>query len=106
MTTPNPPQELPAAMELPPELFNAAKAVAPHAALAALEEGDVGSEIEGIVAAGPAVVAGVLGYCIGNFADSIVRGFGGRVAAVDEITRELARATIRPDQIEAAGDVR
>jgi hypothetical protein len=92
------PQELPDGL-VPAPLFNAVKVAALRCALAAMGEGNVGSEIESIIDAGPLATASVLGYLIENFTEALERGYGGRVAAICEIKRELARAMINPDEI-------
>jgi hypothetical protein len=91
--------------QVPAEVFNTVKIISLRAALAALEEDDaarnirVGSEIAAIIAAGPFVVSAVLGYLIQNFINGLLGGYGSPEAAAEEITRELARATLNPDQI-------
>ncbi|UXA04422.1 hypothetical protein KXD96_15435 [Mycobacterium sp. SMC-2] len=91
--------------ELPPGLYDNVKAVALRLALADLTQDDelarqaaIRTELIGLYTASPGLLIGVVGYLLAHFTDGLIRGYGSRPAAVDEITKELAAAVL------AAGD--
>ncbi len=89
----------PTAPELPPGLFDDVKSVALRLAL--IEFGDdplvrahaLRTELLRIYEASPGLLIGLVGYLLANFTTALEAGYGGKAAAIDEVTKVLANGS-------------